>query len=202
MPILPALAGLLRNPNFSLLFPVGPKPFEFLLTLPIEGLWERPRRVEAAKANLDAVSQGLVQHGLDLARDAKLATITLTPQAEQRLGIETVPASLEPLPRSRTLAGEVVLPPDRAQMVLSPVAGTLAAGSSVPAAGSAVDKGQILFRVQPMVAAQRDMAITAEAELTAAKNRLDIAQLRRARAEQMLRIRWEAYARSRKPAPS
>lgn len=32
-------AGLLRNPNFSLLLPVDPRPFEFALTAPVNAIW-------------------------------------------------------------------------------------------------------------------------------------------------------------------
>lgn len=66
-------AGLLRNPNFQTLLPVGLKPFEFLLNWPIEDLWQRKKRVLAARQNLDAVSAGLVQNGLNLLRDVRLA---------------------------------------------------------------------------------------------------------------------------------
>jgi len=89
-----AEAGLLRNPNLSLLFPVGPKPFELLFTLPIEALWQRPRRVEAARAGLEVVSQGLVQHGLDLARDANLAWTDLA-LAQQKSTLEAETAGLK-----------------------------------------------------------------------------------------------------------
>jgi RND family efflux transporter MFP subunit len=120
-------------------------------------------------------------------KEADLATITLTPQAEQRLGIQTVPVTVGRMARSRTLAGEVVVPPDRSQLVLSPVAGTLAAEGTLPPAGSFVSKGQMLFRVLPLVPAQRDLRVTAEAELAAASSRLEAARLRHARAERMLR---------------
>lgn len=76
-------AGLLRNPNLSLLFPVGPKPFELLLGAPVEALWQRPRRRAAARLNLEAVAAGLVQHGLDLVRDVKVAHADLA-AAEER----------------------------------------------------------------------------------------------------------------------
>jgi outer membrane protein, heavy metal efflux system len=89
-----AEAGLLRNPNLSLLFPVGPKPFELAATLPIEVLWQRPRRVEAAKVNLESVSQGLVQHGLDLARDISLAWIDFA-LLQQKSTLESENASLK-----------------------------------------------------------------------------------------------------------
>ena len=76
-------AGLLRNPNLSLLFPVGPKPFELLAALPVEALWQRPRRVAAARLNLEAVAEGLVQHGLDLARDVRIAHADLVLAGER-----------------------------------------------------------------------------------------------------------------------
>src|SRR5262245_27035304 len=47
-------AGMISNPTFSLLFPVGPKQLEATLRWPIEVLWERPRRVAAAQRSLEA----------------------------------------------------------------------------------------------------------------------------------------------------
>ncbi len=44
-------AGLLRNPVFSLLFPWGPKQLESTLQFPFDALWQRPRRVAAARLN-------------------------------------------------------------------------------------------------------------------------------------------------------
>jgi cobalt-zinc-cadmium efflux system outer membrane protein len=66
-------AGLIRNPVFSLLFPLGPKQLEFTLTWPFETLWQRPKRVAAARADVQRVAQRLVQNGLDLVRDVRLA---------------------------------------------------------------------------------------------------------------------------------
>jgi outer membrane protein, heavy metal efflux system len=66
-------AALFKNPSFSTLFAVGPKPFEFLLAWPIEELWQRKQRVKAAQLNVDSVATGLVQNGLNLIRDVRLA---------------------------------------------------------------------------------------------------------------------------------
>lgn len=66
-------AGLLVNPSFQTLVGVGTKPFEFLLIAPIEALWQRPKRVAAAKLTLKSVGEQLVQNGLDLVRDTRLA---------------------------------------------------------------------------------------------------------------------------------
>jgi cobalt-zinc-cadmium efflux system outer membrane protein len=66
-------AGLLRNPVLSLLFPLGPKQLEATLNLPVEFLWQRPKRVAAAKLNAEKVADSLIQNGLDLIRDAMIA---------------------------------------------------------------------------------------------------------------------------------
>jgi len=79
-------AGLLRNLNLQVLLPIGPKPFEFALQAPIEAIWQRPRRVAAARLNLEQVSSALVQNGLDLARDVRLAYADLG-LAEQKAQI-------------------------------------------------------------------------------------------------------------------
>ena len=49
-----AQAGLLRNPVFSLLLPWGPKQLEATLRWPIDALWQRPRRLAAARVSADA----------------------------------------------------------------------------------------------------------------------------------------------------
>lgn len=78
-----AEAKLFRNPSFSTLFPVGAKPFEFLLAWPIEELWQRGPRIRAAQLNATAVAGGLVQNGLNLIRDVRVAHMDLW-LAEQR----------------------------------------------------------------------------------------------------------------------
>jgi cobalt-zinc-cadmium efflux system outer membrane protein len=66
-------AGLLRNPVFSLLFPVGPKQLEWTLQFPFEVLWQRPRRVAAAELNAQAVGERLVWDALTLVAQARAA---------------------------------------------------------------------------------------------------------------------------------
>lgn len=68
-----AQAGMLANPTLSMLFPVGPKQLEFTATLPLEALWLRPKRIAIAEIEAERVAQGLVQSGLDLARDVRVA---------------------------------------------------------------------------------------------------------------------------------
>ena len=79
-------AGMLPNPTLSMLFPVGAKPFELTAKYPIEALWLRPRRVAVAKLDYERTAQRLVQSGLDLIRDVRLACADLT-LADQRLAL-------------------------------------------------------------------------------------------------------------------
>lgn len=66
-------AGLLRNPVLSLLFPVGPKQLEWTLQFPFDALWQRPRRVAAARLNARAVGERLVWDALTLVAQARTA---------------------------------------------------------------------------------------------------------------------------------
>ena len=66
-------AGLLRNPVFSLLFPVGPKQLEWTLQFPFDALWQRPRRVAAARLNAQAVAERLVWDALSLVAQTRTA---------------------------------------------------------------------------------------------------------------------------------
>ncbi len=66
-------AGQLRNPVLTLLLPWGPKQLEATANLPVELFWQRPRRVAAAKVDLERVAESLVQTGLNLVRDVRLA---------------------------------------------------------------------------------------------------------------------------------
>jgi cobalt-zinc-cadmium efflux system outer membrane protein len=68
-----AEAGLLRNPVFSLLFPVGPKQLEWTVQFPAEVLWQRPRRVAAAELNAKTVAERLVWDALVLVAQTRAA---------------------------------------------------------------------------------------------------------------------------------
>ncbi len=79
-------AGMLPNPTLSMLFPIGAKPFELTAKYPVEALWLRPRRVATAKLDYERTEQRLVQSGLDLIRDVRLACADLA-LANQRLAL-------------------------------------------------------------------------------------------------------------------
>ena len=86
-----AQAGLLANPTFSVLFPLGPKQLEFVATFPLEALWLRPRRVAIARLDAQRVAEGLVQNGLDLVREVRVGLSDVQLARDRgRLGAEAV----------------------------------------------------------------------------------------------------------------
>ncbi len=103
-------ARRIRDPILQMVFPAGPKRFELLFVQPIELLWQRPRRIRAATLNMDQLAQSLVQNGLNLARDVKVAYADLL-LAEQRTGISAASAELRrrivELSRRRLAAGDI-----------------------------------------------------------------------------------------------
>ena len=103
-------AGLLRNPIFSLLFPLGPKQLEATFNWPIEAFWQRPRRVAAARLDADRVAQNLVQNGLNLIRDVRLAHADAI-LAEDRLSLTqerlTLRRQILEITEARLRAGDI-----------------------------------------------------------------------------------------------
>ncbi|HEV2669201.1 MAG TPA: TolC family protein, partial [Blastocatellia bacterium] len=66
-------AGQLRNPSLTLIFPFSARILESVANWPFEALWQRPRRVAAAKLEQERVGESLVSRALDLVRDTRLA---------------------------------------------------------------------------------------------------------------------------------
>jgi len=68
-------AAELRNPQLSTLFPLGPKEWEFALSVPLDVLWLRPLRVASAQLESARVAERLAQDGLDVVREVRLAYV-------------------------------------------------------------------------------------------------------------------------------
>jgi cobalt-zinc-cadmium efflux system outer membrane protein len=66
-------AGMLPNPVFSVLFPLGPKQLEYTLSFAVDVLWQRPRRVASANLNAEKVAENLVNNGLALVRNVHVS---------------------------------------------------------------------------------------------------------------------------------
>jgi cobalt-zinc-cadmium efflux system outer membrane protein len=92
-----------------MLFPMGPKQMEFALTLPVEAVWLRPRRIAIAKLNERKVAEQLVQHGLNLIRDVRTAFADLAlAQDRTRLAADALAAqtNISQIARARLEAGD------------------------------------------------------------------------------------------------
>lgn len=84
-------AGLLPDPQVQMFFPVGPKQFELTAFQSLDALWLRPIRQRAAERDLDQLATRLIQNGLDVIRDVRLAHADLLlAQRQLELAEETL----------------------------------------------------------------------------------------------------------------
>jgi len=113
--------------------------------------------------------------------------ITLTPEAERRLGIATVAVEERPLGRARSLGGEVVVAAGGRIVVSAPIAAAVLgpAAGTFPVGGQRVRRGDPLFRLLALPP-ERDL-LGAEGEVARAEAQLQLAASRASRAEQLLR---------------
>jgi RND family efflux transporter MFP subunit len=110
-------------------------------------------------------------------KETELATVTLAPEAEARLGLEFATVERRSVPHVRTLGGIVEAPPGRSLSITAPLAGTVLVPESgvVPIAGTRVKRGQALFRLAPAPLADREIQLDRareEAESAAARVRV------------------------------
>lgn len=107
-----------------------------------------------------------------------LVTITLKPEAEQRLGITIAPLEVKKVERSRTLSGELLLPLGRAEN----------SSNSSPASSKS-----ILSLLPAMTAAELvrvgEMQVDADGQIAAARVELDAAKIALGRAQNLVASR-------------
>ena len=119
-------------------------------------------------------------------KEPALATITLSPQAEERLGIETSKVVNRKLPGSLKLGGEIISFPGNEVKVAAPVAGTVlktAAGEILPA-GKFVKRGQEILRLL-LLPPEKDL-IGAREDVVVKQEQFKVAQAKANRAKQLL----------------
>lgn len=127
-------------------------------------------------------------------KEADLATVTLTPDAEARLAVATAEVVRRPVPRTATYAGEVIIPPGCLTAVTSPFVGTVKApaGGKVPTPGTVVKADQPVFVLVPLLSPESRATIApqlidAEGQVKQAKEQLNIAKVALDRAENLVR---------------
>jgi RND family efflux transporter MFP subunit len=102
-------------------------------------------KAESPKSPPPAVQTAAVKEG-------ELNVITLTPEAEARLGIKTEKLEKRKVERVRVLGGEMVLPAGRAVTISSPFAGTVRVPSNASLApGQLIKKGQAVVTLVPLL---------------------------------------------------
>ena len=99
-----------------------------------------------------------------LPQETEIARITLTPQAQQRLGITLAKVVIENVERRRTFGGEVAIPVGKSIVVSAPVAGTIAApqNGTIPLPGQHVQAGEPVMMLAPLLSPERDVPTPAE----------------------------------------
>ena len=108
--------------------------------------------------------------------EGSLTSLTLTPQAVQRLGIETAITAIETVSRTRSVGGEVIAPPGGSVTVTAPAAGLLqGAGGGTPRPGARVTRGQPIFSLFAIQPPDRDLDVesTRDAATAASEVLLD-----------------------------
>ncbi len=120
-------------------------------------------------------------------QESELTTITLTPRAEERLGIETAPALYRSTPGLMELGGEIIAPPGTEIKISAPLAGTVRLNSKGQSiyAGAIVEKGQEIMRLL-LIPPEQDL-MGAQDEMAAKQVEYDVALAKMRRTEQMLK---------------
>ncbi|MCA9167936.1 MAG: efflux RND transporter periplasmic adaptor subunit [Planctomycetales bacterium] len=96
--------------------------------------------------------------------EAALNTLTLTPDAEQRLGITTVPLTQDSVQDRKIFGGELIVPYGKTILVSAPVAGTIVGDAihPLPTPGIHVHAGDRVLTLQPLLSPERDIPTSAE----------------------------------------
>ena len=135
----------MNNPSFRTVVPCP----HFLFTLP--ACQADSAKSPAVKTEPPAKLSGTA------VKEAELTSISLTEDAEKRLGIRIEEARAGRGSARRKFAGEVTAPLGSTVLVSSPVAGTLQARGPIPSVGSPIKKDQPLFSLMPFLPLPRDL---------------------------------------------
>ncbi|WP_158010068.1 efflux RND transporter periplasmic adaptor subunit [Hymenobacter glacialis] len=145
-------------------------PLVGLLSLAACGKDEKPKAISPAEVE-------------NPVKESELTTVTITADAEKRLGIKTVVVKTDNVQATREVGGEIQAVPGQAVTIVAPVQGTLRGGAGLTA-GQRVREGQTLYSLVPLPA-ERDL-LTLNQGTAQARTQLQVAQARLGRAEELL----------------
>lgn len=119
-------------------------------------------------------------------QESTLSTVTLSPEAEERLGIKVARVENRSLPGSLELGGEIISVPGSDVRVSAPVAGTVLNSKSgeVPLVGKFVRKGEEILRL--LILPSEKELLGAREEVVVRQEELEVAQAKADRAKKLL----------------
>lgn len=118
--------------------------------------------------------------------ETTLATLTLTADAQRRLGIETAVVERRVVARSRNLGADVVPAGGAQTTVTAPFTGTLANDGEPLPVGASLAAGQTVLTLVPFAPAERDVRVEAERVVAEATGRQEMLRKRAERARQLV----------------
>ena len=118
--------------------------------------------------------------------ESTLSTVTLSPKAEERLGIEISPVEYKKLPGSLELGGEIISVPGSEARISAPVPGIILHSTSgkIPPAGKFVKKGEEILRL--LMLPPESTLLGAREEVAVRKEELNVVQAKAERSKKLL----------------
>jgi membrane fusion protein, heavy metal efflux system len=125
-------------------------------------------------------------------KEEDLNTITLTEDAENRIGLAVSAVEKKSVRRVRIYGGEVTVPAGRSILVAAPLGGTLKAPNGEMKAGQFVKAGKLVFQLTPLLtpdgrANLSASLVDAEGQVSNAKTQVDLTKIALDRATRVLK---------------
>ncbi len=118
--------------------------------------------------------------------ETTLSTVTLSADAEKRLGIEFATVEKRVMPESISVPGEVMVPTGGSMLLAAPFSATVSA-TALPKVGAMVKRGQTLLDLSPFAPPDRDVRAQAEKSVSIASARLASVVTRVERLEKLVK---------------
>src|SRR4249919_3952690 len=88
-------------------------------------------------------------------KESDLTRVTLSPDAEKRLGVELALVTERTASNQMRISGDVIAIPGKSLIVTAPASGAVVLARKDIVAGQPVSNGQTIFRLTPMLPPQR-----------------------------------------------
>jgi membrane fusion protein, heavy metal efflux system len=126
-------------------------------------------------------------------KEDELNTVTLTEEAEKRIGLTVTAIEKEKKRRVRVYGGEVMIPVGRTILVSAPLTGVIKSlASGETKAGQNVKAGQVVFQLTPLLSPDGKATLSAsladaEGQVNNAKTQLELGKIALERAKRVLK---------------